>query len=113
MKYMILLFGAEDGWETMTEDEIAADLRRHEDFAVWCAENGIAITGGAELQPSATAYTALKSGGETDGPFLEIKEQLGGAYIIETDSLELAKEAARRTPNYGANELRPIMNRDE
>lgn len=112
MKYMIMLFGDEAGWENLTEDEWAAEMQKHEDFSAWCEASGISLSHGEELELSPTASTFHADGRETDGPFLEIKEQLGGYYIIETDSIDLAKEAARRAPNYGATELRPITNRE-
>lgn len=112
MKYMVMLFGDESHWETLSEEEIAAEMEKHGAYAVWCEEQGIALDDGEELEPSPTAVTFHADGRQTDGPFLEIKEQLGGYYVIETDSPELAKEAARRAPNYGAVELRPVASRE-
>ena len=45
----------------------------------------------------------------TDGPFAETKEQLGGFYIIEVDSLDEAIEWAARIPDarHGTIEVRP------
>ena len=47
----------------------------------------------------------------TDGPFAETKEILGGYYMIRTDDLDLALEAASRCPGafYGSVEVRPIV----
>ena len=46
----------------------------------------------------------------TDGPFAETKEQLGGFYLIEADTLDEALEIAARVPGakYGAIEVRPV-----
>lgn len=45
-----------------------------------------------------------------DGPFAETKEQLGGYYLIETDTLESAIEWAAKMPGItnGAVEVRPL-----
>lgn len=112
MKYMIMLFGDESTHSGYTEDQMAADMQRHDDFGTWCQGNGVAIVGGEELHLSPAAKTFRTDGTETDGPFLELKEQLGGYYLIETDSRELAEEAARHAPSYGAIELRQVVERE-
>jgi hypothetical protein len=45
-----------------------------------------------------------------NGPYAEIKEQLGGYYLIEAPDLDAAIEWAARCPGaqYGAMEVRPI-----
>ena len=40
----------------------------------------------------------LSAAGVTDGPFVEVKEVVGGFMIIAADSLELALEVARQSP---------------
>ena len=47
----------------------------------------------------------------TDGPFAETKEQLGGYYLVETDSLDEALEWAAKIPGarYGTIEVRPVL----
>lgn len=54
----------------------------------------------------------MSSQSETDGPFVESKEIVGGYMIIETDSLEEAKQVVRESPGVmmpGASvELREI-----
>lgn len=112
MKYMILLFGDDSTYSDYSEEEMAADMQRHEDFGAWCMEHGVEIIGGEELYLSTEAKVFHNDGTETDGPFLELKEQLGGYYSIETDRPELAEEAARRAPNYGVVELRQITERE-
>lgn len=113
MKYMIMLFGDEAQFEDMTDEQNAAEMEKHGAFAQWCEENGISVIDGQELQPSFAARTVRVDGTETDGPFLEIKEQLGGYYVVECDNVELAMEAAKRAPNYGGVELRPVVEYDE
>jgi len=46
----------------------------------------------------------------TDGPFAETKEQLGGYYIIEVDTLDQAIEWAEKMPamDSGTVEVRPL-----
>jgi hypothetical protein len=50
----------------------------------------------------------------SDGPFAETKEQLGGFYLLECDSLDEAIEWAAKIPGAatGSVEVRPVMNYD-
>jgi hypothetical protein len=50
----------------------------------------------------------------TDGPFAETKEQLGGFYLLECNSLDEAIEWASKIPGAasGSVEVRPVMNYD-
>lgn len=113
MKYMIMLFGDEAPFASITEEENAAEMEKHGAFNNWCKDNGISVVDGQELQGSFSARTVRSDGTETDGPFLEIKEQLGGYYVIECDNIEKALEAAKQCPNYGANEVRPVVEYDQ
>lgn len=111
MKYMLMLFDNEDWWNTITEEQMAEEMEKHEAFATWCAEQGIAITGGAALQASPTATTLRRGAGEvlvTDGPYAELKEHLGGFYIIEARDLDQAMDAARQCPMGSGTEVRPV-----
>ena len=50
---------------------------------------------GGKLMPGGKILSAA---GVTDGPFVEVKEIVGGFMIIAADSLELALEVARHSP---------------
>jgi hypothetical protein len=47
----------------------------------------------------------------TDGPFAELKEQIGGYYVLECADLDEALRRAATIPSarYGAIEVRPLM----
>ena len=47
----------------------------------------------------------------SDGPFAEIKEQLGGYYILDCEDLDTALRYAAAIPSakYGSVEVRPLM----
>ena len=75
------------------------------------------VRGGHELQSATTATTVRVHDGETvttDGPFAETKEQLGGYYLVECETLDDALEIASRMPaarTGGAIEVRPVVER--
>ncbi len=70
---------------------------------------------GVQLQPPETATTVRVEDGKTlttDGPFVEIKEAIGGYLLFEADDLDAAIELAARIPAArmgGAIEVRPIV----
>ena len=73
---------------------------------------GVIVTG-EPLEPTSTATSVQVRDGEvfmTDGPFAETKEQLGGFYILECDSLDEAMKWAAKIPHAstGTVEVRPV-----
>jgi hypothetical protein len=44
----------------------------------------------------------------TDGPFIELKEFLGGYYLIEARDLDQALDAAKHCLMYAGIEVRPV-----
>ena len=114
MKYMLQIYGniTRDQFAAMSEDE------RNELYAAWGAVNQTpGITPGMELADPATATTVRVQDGRTlttDGPFVEVKEALGGFLVFEADDLDAAIELAARIPTArmgGAIEIRPVVER--
>ena len=72
---------------------------------------------GAQLDEPETATTVRVEDGKTlttDGPFVEIKEAIGGFLFFEADDLDAAIELAARIPAArlgGAVEVRPLVER--
>ena len=116
MRYMLLIYGDEQAYAALGEDELAADMQRWTEYTTWLGEKGWMKAGDA-LQPTTDATTVRVQDGErvvTDGPFAETKEQLGGYYEIDVANLDDAIEAAARCPGagHGTIELRPIIEFD-
>lgn len=116
MRYMLLI------WENEAISAAQSDAEREAVFAEYMTftrdirEQGV-HRAGDPLLPSETAITVQVRDGRTvstDGPFAETREQLGGYYIVEFDTLEQACECAARIPGArnGAIEVRPIMEFD-
>ena len=112
MKYALLIYDTNEGWENLSEDEKQAIFGEY--FTVREAPG---VYGGAQLQPVETATTVRVEGGETivsDGPFPEMKEFFGGYYLLEAENLDAAIELAARIPAArmgGGIEIRPIVER--
>jgi len=110
MKYMLMIFGGADWADTMTEEQLAAGMEAHGAFAAFLQGRGLPFSGEALVAP-ASAMTVHRSGDEftvTDGPFIDLKEGIGGYYIIEAADLDEAIEVAKLCPSPLAVEVRPV-----
>lgn len=110
MKYMLLIYSAENGW---TEEERHACMIESMGICDQLAAAGKFITA-SPLQYVPTAVTVRVRNGQplvTAGPFAETTEQLGGYYILELDHLDEAIAIAGRLPpaKKGTVEIRPIF----
>jgi hypothetical protein len=115
MQYMLLIH---QGSTPLPGSDAWNNLSKEEQGAVYGAYKGInetpGVTPGLGLQPPETATTVRVQDGKTlttDGPFVEIKEAIGGYLLFEADDLDAAIELASRIPAAsmgGAIEVRPI-----
>ena len=114
MKYLCTIYDDETQWSDATPEQMAQVMAAYNAFG---EEAGDVIQGGEGLQPTSSATTVRVRDGErvlSDGPFAETKEQLGGFYLLECDSLDQAIEWAAKIPGAatGSVEVRPVMNYD-
>ncbi len=87
------------------------------DYTAELREAG-ALAGGEALQDPGTATRLSMKDGERqveDGPFLDAKEQLGGFFLIDVDSMEDAVAWAAKCPaaKTGAVEVRAVPDYSE
>jgi hypothetical protein len=116
MKYMLLIHQGTTPLPGSPEwDELSADEQK----AVYAAYGAInetsGVSPGVQMQSPETATTVQVQDGKTlttDGPFVAVKEALGGYLFFEADDLDAAIELASRIPAAsmgGAVEVRPIV----
>ncbi len=113
MRYIALLYGEPGAGPARGTPEFTEMLGEFQSATEAMADAGILVGSGA-LQPPQAATTVRVRNGETllsDGPFAEIKEQLGGYYILECEDLDTALRYAAMIPSakYGSVEVRPQM----
>ncbi|MFW5689760.1 MAG: YciI family protein [Spirochaetota bacterium] len=111
MRFMVLIYSDEATEAKMSEDQWQALLSEHNAFGT---RHGDRVLAGDALEPTRTARTLRRIRGEVtavDGPFAETKEQLGGYYLLEADSMDEALEMARELPlaDHSSIEVRPVM----
>jgi hypothetical protein len=117
MKYLLLIHQGDS--PTPRDPEAWATLREQEQQAVYADYQAInstpGVTPGVGLDVPETATTVRVKDGKTlttDGPFVEVKEAIGGFLLFEADDLDAAIALAARIPAArlgGAVEVRPTM----
>jgi hypothetical protein len=117
MKYLLLIHQGDtptprdpEAWSRLSQDEQNAV------YADYKAINETAgVTPGVQMDSPETATTVRVEDGRTlttDGPFVAVKEALGGYFFFEADDLDAAIELASRVPAArlgGAVEVRPVV----
>ena len=117
MKYMLLIHQGDtptpydaDAWGRLSEDE------KNTVYAAYKELNETpGVSPGVQMQPPETATTVRVQDGKTlttDGPFVAVKEALGGYLFFEADDIDAAIELASRIPAArmgGAVEVRPVV----
>jgi hypothetical protein len=115
MKYMLLIHqgttptpGSPE-WDELSEDE---QKSVYADYQAINQTSG--VTAGEWMETPETATTVRVENGQvlvTDGPFVAVKEALGGYLFFEADDLDAAIELAARIPAArlgGGIEIRPL-----
>ncbi len=114
MRYLLLIQIDEKGMEGKSPEELGPVMDAWNKYTDDLQKSGAFLAGEA-LQPTATATTVRVQRDKTlttDGPYAEVKEQLGGFFMIDSENLDQAIEWAAKMPHMfegGAVEVRPIM----
>lgn len=115
MNYILLInqgttpLPGSDEWDRLSEEEQKGV------YGAYKALNETpGVTSGVQMQSPETATTVRVQDGKTlttDGPFVEIKDAIGGYCLLEAEDLDAAIELASRIPAAsmgGAIEVRPL-----
>ena len=116
MKYLMLIHQGDaptpdspEDWARLSQDEQQAVYRDYQ-----AINQTPGVTPGLWLEPPEAATTVRVQDGRTlttDGPFVAIKEALGGYFVFEADDLDAAIDLASRVPAArlgGGVEVRPL-----
>ena len=112
MEFLALIHADEDVWDRMSAEERESAYEQYGEFTQAVRNAGVFVSGN-ELGPTASATTVrIRHGRQvvTDGPYAEVKEALGGYYILECATVDDAIDWAARIPaaSHGAVEVRPV-----
>ncbi|MEO7069333.1 MAG: YciI family protein [Nostocoides sp.] len=111
MDYVILVAADPTGWSEATLDQRQASHAAHIAFERAVAANGRKLAGAA-LADADTATTLRATNGQwavTDGPFVELTEQIGGFYLVDLPDLDTVISVAKLLPQSYAVEIRPTL----
>lgn len=113
MRYMLLIHSNEKAWASLTPEQSAEAMRAYMAYGEALRTAGKYVDS-YQLQPTSTAKCVHIEGGHkgvTDGPYADIKEALGGYYLIESADIAEAAEWASKCPgaSHGTVEVRPVV----
>lgn len=114
MQFAILAMESESDYAARADPERAPQYWSAWAGYVAALQQSGAMAAAAGLQPPTTATTVRLRGGSTevqDGPFADVREHLGGVFVIEAEDLDAALEWAARCPaaEHGSVEVRPVL----
>ena len=110
MKYMLLIYGDEKALDQAEREhcyvestQLVHDLKSNGQFLAT-----------APLQPTSMSTCVRVRDGKrlvTGGPFAEVREQLGGYFLVDAKDLDVAISIAERIPGArrGTVEIRPVI----
>jgi len=114
MQYLLMIYSNEADYAKLDPATSKKMTEEFETFTKDIVQSGN-YKAGDRLRPTSTATTVRVKDGKvmnTDGPYAETREQLGGYYLIEARDLDAALGIAARIPSvrhgYGSIEVRPI-----
>ena len=110
MKYMLLIYASE---EALSQIDVEGCYQESTQLAHQLHKNGQFLAA-SPLQPVSTATSVRVREGKhlvTDGPFAEVREHLGGYFLVDAKNLDDAIGIASRIPaaRWGTVEIRPLV----
>ena len=114
MRYLCLLTGDPDspGPEPGSA-EFQQMMDDYQTATAAMAGSGVLVDSGPLEMPSTARSLRMRNGEPlvTDGPFIEMKEVIGGYYVLECSDMDEALVWAATIPaaRYGVIEVRPVM----
>ena len=111
MRYLVLIAAEPEAWEEAGEEERQGHVDAHDAFERAVAARGRKVSGAA-LAGADTATTLRHDGGRltvTDGPYVELVEQVAGFYLVDLPDLDAAVAACAQLPAAYTVEIRPTV----
>jgi hypothetical protein len=113
MKYLMLIYGNKEFWESFPAEDWPEAIAKQEAFNRKYFDTG-ELLGAYGLADAEQARMVRVENGVpvvTDGPYLESKEYMASAYILNVESAERAQQIAAEMPYASVRgvELWPIQ----
>lgn len=113
MKYLLMIYGNREKWESMPPEDWREAIARQEAFNERYRQTG-ELLGAYGLADAARVRLVRRVDGlpaVTDGPYLETKEYLASFWLLDCESEERAQQIAADMPFADAEpvELWPVL----
>ena len=113
MKYMLIIYGNQELWDSIGADEQQRMFAAFDAFNKKFYDSG-ELLGAYGVADAAATKLVRVAGGQpavTDGPYLETKEYLASWYLVDVDSEQRALEIAAELPSavHQPTEVWPIL----
>jgi hypothetical protein len=113
MKYMLLIYGNEENFGSVSPEEFAEIIRQTDALNQELFEAGELVGAYGVADEVNTKVVRVRDGipAVTDGPYAEAKEYLGSFTIVDCENLERALEIAAMNPaaRYVGVEVKPLL----
>jgi hypothetical protein len=113
MKYLLMMYGNQELWNSFTPQETAEAIAGQDAFNREYAATGELLGAYGLADAAAAKIVKVREGAATvtDGPYLETKEYMASFYLLDVENEERALELAAQIPFAAARsvELWPIM----
>jgi len=100
MKYLLMIYGNQEKWESISPEEWPEAIGQVEAFIARYKETG-ELLGAYGLADAAAAKLVRRVDGQpsvSDGPYLETKEYMASFYLLDCESEQRAQEIAADMP---------------
>ena len=112
MRYVVLIAYRPGEWEDASEQVRQEYFDAHHAFERYVDEHGRRVSSAALCDADLATTVRRSDDGTatvTDGPFVELAEQVGGYYDVELPDLDTAIAAAKLLPSAYTVEVRPTV----
>jgi hypothetical protein len=109
-KFLFVYRNSSESYGTMSPDEMQRMLQKWNAWITEGLRKGWMLDAGDGLKKEGRVVNAKKV--ISDGPFIEVKEIVGGFSIVQAGTLDAAAELARGCPIFqrgGSVEVRPLQ----
>ena len=110
-KFMYLFRSDFDTRHSMSPEQMQQILKKWMDWKETLEKNGHSKQFGERLDITGKVVRG-RSKSVTDGPFVEVKDAVGGYILVDAQNMDQAVEVARGCPileNDGSVEIRPVI----
>lgn len=109
-KFLFVYRNSTESYASMSPEEMQQMLQKWQTWITESIRQGWMLDAGDGLKKEGRVVNAKKV--VSDGPFIEVKELVGGFSIVQADTLNAAAEHAKGCPIFqrgGSVEVRPLQ----